>query len=150
MTKNISIDFANPYDVEEIRGLCLKWSKEMGHDISKQRIDSEINGVINNGRLFVAKLGDDIIGILGAIVVSPVWNGHKVAHEHYMFVRPDFRGLGLMKVFIEALERWAKIMGCSEVTFHPNVFGAPKVGSLVKAMERNGYAITGYEVTKGI
>ena len=141
---------ASKDDAVEIASLASTWVEEMGHNVDPLKILKEFEHYLNIGRVFTAKSEGKIVGMFIATIKTPIWNGHQVGNEECVFIDPSYRGKGLIVKFIKLFEEWSKYMGCTEVTFNPSIYGAPKLESFCKFLGRLGYSVTAHELTREI
>ena len=71
----------------------------------------------DTAEVIVATFEDQIIasGYVKKMVASDYFQYDEYAYLGFMYVDPDHRGKGVNRIIIEALERWAKDQGISEI-----------------------------------
>ncbi len=119
MTTGLVIRLAQPADIEamaELISLLFTVEEDFSVDMDKQRSGLEMFLKYPTGRcLLVAEQGQKVIGMCSAqILISTAEGGWKALVEDVV-VAEGFRGLGIGKKLLGALEEWAKLQGVTRM-----------------------------------
>jgi len=111
------------------------------YDIEKMITASDVE-------LVVACMDDKLIGSGYARVenVKPYLKHRQHAYLGFMYVDPQYRGKGVNKMIIDALEKWAASEGITELrldVYFPNA-------AAIKAYEKSGFTCHMLEMRKAV
>src|SRR5688572_23522061 len=122
--------------VEEIRRLFREYEAWLGLDLCFQGFEAELSGlpgkyVPPSGRLFLASVDGKTAG---CIALRKLEDG--ICEMKRLFVRKDFRGLGLGNKFIEKLIDEARLAGYKKMRLDTL---PDKMGKAVKLYRSHGF-----------
>lgn len=129
----------------EVFDLLLALHKEGGYaPLDAGRAAENCYRVMSEGRCFVARLGDEVIGTI-AMVEMPFWySGHTFLQDAWVYVKPKHRkktvGVKLMRAVREDAEASGKI---AFVTVN-NPDRRPKATTMSLFSQTAGYVPLGY------
>ena len=84
-------------------------------EYDREDVEKTLAHLVNdeNGILFVAEDGGEIIGMCGGLAHPIYFNhGHKSGQELFWWVKPGLRG-GIGKALLDAMEDEARSLGCA-------------------------------------
>ncbi len=98
--------------------------------------------------LLVAEINNEVIGSGYARIENskPYLRHEKHVYLGFMYVDPSYRGKGINRKIIEALEQWSLSKGITEMRLDVYVANAPAV----QAYEKVGFAKHMMEMRKGL
>lgn len=88
--------------------------------------DSKVIVAVHEGKV----IGSGYIKILAA---SPYFNHSQYGYIGFMFVQPDYRGRGIIKMIINELQSWARSRNITEIRLDVYNENAPAIRSYEKA-----------------
>jgi putative acetyltransferase len=106
---------ASPADLDTIRRLFREYEAEIGVDLCFQGFEQELAELPGSyapplGRLLIAKSGDEVIGCVG---LRPLKTDATICEMKRLYVRPNHRGTGLGRQFVERIVSEAHDAGYS-------------------------------------
>lgn len=143
------IRFATENDIPEMLPLYDEWADENHVPLPPKAAGNDIREMLQTGRVFLMTINGSIIGFMGAYISTLFWNGEKVAHEHYIFMKKEYRN-GCGEMLIKAFEKWAKFMGCKTLIITPNSFGTKRFRAVARRLESVGYHLHGMAMSKDV
>lgn len=145
---DVSIDFAQPGDLEAMAGLLgelFTQEEDFRPDDAKQRRGLQL--ILENpamGRLFVLRVGGQLAGMANVLITISTAEGAPVALLEDVIVGADFRGRGLGRRLLEHVLGWAGAAGMARITLltdHDNYRAQATYGRL-------GFALSGMRVMR--
>ncbi len=106
------IQAGTPSQVEEARRLFIEYSERLGLDLCFQNFEKELSELPGKyappeGRLFLAVFDESIAGCIGLRKI----NDDRTCEMKRLYVRPEFRGLGIGKAMALKLIEEARVIG---------------------------------------
>ena len=100
-----------PEHIEQVRTLFLEYGESLGFSLCFERFDEELKNLPGayappSGRLLLARSADHAAG---CIALRKLDTG--ICEMKRLYVRPDYRGLGLGRMLVERLIAEARIIG---------------------------------------
>ncbi|WIB61105.1 GNAT family N-acetyltransferase [Curtobacterium sp. MCLR17_007] len=139
-TASVTIaDLASPADAEAFRTLNEAWISRFFtlEDEDRKLLGDPVGQIIEpGGAVFVARLGDDVVGCVG---IAP--EGDGVFELVKMAVAPDHQGHGTGRRLIRAAVDRARELGAHRVTLETNA----TLASAVHLYETSGFRHLGPE-----
>jgi putative acetyltransferase len=105
------IDVSLPEHIEEARGLFLEYGGSLGFSLCFQSFDEELKNLPGaygppSGRLLLARYADHAAGCVALRRLEP-----GICEMKRLYVRPDYRGLGLGRMLVERVIAEARAIG---------------------------------------
>ena len=72
-----------------------------------EHLEKQIDVLLENGVIFVADDGADVVGMIAGISFTHPFSGQVTAVEYAWWVEPEFRGSSAGGRLLKAFERWA-------------------------------------------
>lgn len=118
--QDISIDFAQPADLEAMAGLLSElFAQEADFRPDPDRQRRGLRLILDNpalGRLFVLRVAGGVAGMANALITVSTAEGAPVMILEDVIVSARYRGNGLGKRLIEHVIAWAREEGMVRVT----------------------------------
>jgi len=132
-------------DVVVLIPLAAAWLREartdFGIDLDIETHLNDMQEYMNSDKADVLALQTDdgkIVGYMGIrSFPNPLGRGFD-AYEHLMFVHPDYRGMGAVRL-IRAAENWAKYHGCNHLILNASYMASAGCDRVCKLYEKMGY-----------
>jgi ribosomal protein S18 acetylase RimI-like enzyme len=107
------IQAETPSQVADARRLFIEYSERLGLDLCFQNFEKELSELPGNyappeGRLFLAISGERIAGCVG---LRKIGDDDRTCEMKRLYVRPEFRGLGIGKALALKLIEEARLIG---------------------------------------
>lgn len=117
------IRFATPDDIAECVAMGAAFFDESGYS-DETAFDADDTAATmqrliesEDGALLVAEIAGKIVGMAGALAYPHYFNtASKAAQELFWWVGPQYRGGSAGVRLLQALEAWAKALGCTTLT----------------------------------
>lgn len=132
-------DIATPADSEAFRTLNEAWISQFFtlEDEDRKLLDDPVGQIVEpGGAVFVARLGDTVIGCVGIVLVAP-----GVFELVKMAVSPVHQGHGTGRQLIAAALDRARVLGAHRVVLESNA----QLASAVHLYEAFGFRHLGHE-----
>lgn len=144
ISKRNSVRLAEYRDLRKIADLAIaflrdsEYSFEINPDKFLKTIEDFIKAEGNEKIcLVLVDVEDKPVGMLAAMVGSPMFSDTRIAQEIVWYIREDFRGPRESLTLIDIYERWAKSINCNFVQLsNLEILQGPKVEKLYL---RKGY-----------
>jgi GNAT superfamily N-acetyltransferase len=114
----IKVRFAEPKDIVNIGKVLKDGDSRLTvpyAPVDDVRLHQWILEVIDQGICAVADLSGRIVGVIGASAYQPKWSREWAMDVEIYYIMPTFRGAGLEKALLSAVEGWcdakARILG---------------------------------------
>lgn len=106
------IQAETPSQIEDARRLFIEYSEWLGLDLCFQNFEKELSELPGSyappeGRLFLAVFDERIAGCIGLRKI----NDHCTCEMKRLYVRPEFRGLGIGRALALKLIEEARLVG---------------------------------------
>jgi putative acetyltransferase len=106
------IQAETPSQIEDARRLFIEYSEQLGLDLCFQNFEKELSELPGSyappeGRLFLAVFDGKIAGCIGLRKI----NDDRTCEMKRLYVRPEFRGLGIGRTMASKLIEEARIIG---------------------------------------
>lgn len=143
---------ATPDDHSEIAAMLADFHAAAGSQYTNFDRESALKTIdhlatLSTGAVLVAEQEKRLYGVIAGIIIPVFVDFSQLqAHEAFMWVRPEARGVGAGAGLIAGLEAWAQARGAKTLTmvaFHGS--DADGVGALYR---RRGYAPFEYHFIK--
>lgn len=105
----IEVRLAEPKDVVNIGKILKEADSRLTTPyapVDDVRLHQWILSVIDAGICAVADLSGRIVGVIGASAYQPEWSRGWAMDVGFYYVYPQFRGAGLEKTLLDAIEGW--------------------------------------------
>ena len=148
--ENLQIDIliATNNDIHELAILAQSWAAEMEYKVQLEEIEEDLKRMVSTGVVIFSRQCGEIVGMMSGFITYHYWVHEKTAHEHWFFVRPDKRNLGIGDILLDAFMAWAKSMQCNSVIVSPNKFGSLRPEILAKYLFKKGYDFHGFQMRR--
>jgi GNAT superfamily N-acetyltransferase len=105
------IDVTLPEHIEEARSLFLEYGSSLGFSLCFQSFDEELKNLPGaygppSGRLLLVRYGEDAAGCVALRRLEL-----NICEMKRLYVRPDYRGLGLGRMLVERVIAEARSIG---------------------------------------
>lgn len=134
--------------LQSLVSLSQEWARQMGYQVRDAEIWEDMARMVDQGVIYMALENDQIVGMMSGLCYTVFWTGEKVAEEHWFFVHPEYRKLGVGKILEKAFRGWAVARGCHSVIITPNRYGDLNPKKVADYLEREGYEIHGYRMKR--
>ena len=137
MKNNINIYETNPdNEIEEVRSLFLEYANSLNFDLCFQRFDEELKSLPGKysppgGLILLAKVNDKYAGC-----VALRDSGDSICEMKRLYVRPEFRGLGIGKSLCDNLIEKSRQIGYKKMRLDTI---AEKMQSAIKLYKSYGF-----------
>ena len=137
MKNNINIYETNPdNDIEEVRSLFLEYANSLNFDLCFQGFDEELKSLpgkysLPGGFILLAKINDDYVGCIALHDL-----GDNICEMKRLYVRPEFRGLGIGKSLCDNLIEKSRQIGYKKMRLDTI---AEKMQSAIKLYKSYGF-----------
>lgn len=107
------IQAETPSQIEDARKLFIEYSEWLGLDLCFQNFEKELSELPGSyappeGRLFLAVFEKRIAGCIG---LRKIGDDERTCEMKRLYVRPEFRGLGIGRVMVSKLIEEARVVG---------------------------------------
>jgi len=90
---------------------------------------------------YVAMSGDDLTGLVHALVHPSTWSAACYCYLEDLFVAPAARGTGTARALIEAVAEQAAIRGAERVYWHTQEFNGPARSLYDRVARRTSFVV---------
>lgn len=127
-----------PEQIEQARTLFREYETWLGLDLCFQGFDEELRNLpgkysMPDGRLLLASVDGNLAGCIALRKLEDA-----ICEMKRLYLREDFRGLGLGKTMIEKLIDEARMIGYLKIRLDTY---PPKMGKAVKLYESHGFTV---------
>lgn len=136
------IKYVSAYDkLEDVRRLITEYTNSLGIDLDFQNYDKEtadLNGRYGppNGRMYICYVNNLPAGIIGLTGFAP-----KIGEMKRLYVKPEFRGMGIAKKLCEIIISDAIKIGYEKILLDslPDMYAAQHLYRLLGFEEIDAY-----------
>ncbi|MGB7207829.1 MAG: GNAT family N-acetyltransferase [Pyrinomonadaceae bacterium] len=123
--------------IEDVRAIFREYEAWLGLDLCFQGFEDELNQLPGryacpDGRLFLASVDEKLAGCIALRKLED-----DICEMKRLYLREEFRGLGLGNTMIEKLIEEAQVIGYSKMRLDTY---PPKMGKAVKLYESHGFS----------
>lgn len=98
-----------------------------------EKVADFVRRVSREGLAVVSVEGEAITGLMLGDVIEPWYSAHRMAVDHVLYVRPQYRGTRAALMLVKAWVRWA--LDCGVTQIRPGVStGDPRAEQLYAAL----------------
>lgn len=110
---------------------------------SRQKLTDILTGNVKNSQFFLNVAIDDekIVGGLCAIIGTPLFSWEAIAYDHFFYIKPEKRAMGLATELVATYVEWAKERRVRRVTLS-NSMGR-NVEQFARLASRHGFEQVG-------
>jgi GNAT superfamily N-acetyltransferase len=132
------VDYAAPYDQAAFKTIINMYACDPmggGESIEPAILERLCRDLaqIPVARSWLAWHDDKPIGLLNAFKVYSTFKGRPLMNVHDIAVHPDFRGQGVGRQLLTALEQYAKSQNCCKITLEVLTGNMPARQAYIKA-----------------
>lgn len=144
MTQTLTIRKANIIDTKDILELISEFYeeglKECGLKFTDYSLNKTAEHFINNGIVIVVEDNDNLVGIIGGIIVPSIFDEtEKIAQEMMWFIKKDYRKGELAKDLLNRFEQEARNLGANHIAVA--AMGNMRNEVLDRFYRHNGYTL---------
>ncbi len=140
----LTIRKANIIDTKDILELISEFYeeglKECGLRFTDYSLNKTAEHFINNGIVIVVQDEDNLVGIIGGIIIPSIFDEtEKIAQEMMWFIKKEYRQGSLAKDLLQRFEQEAKLLGAKHIVMVS--IGNMKNEILDRFYKNNGYRL---------
>ena len=131
-------------DVSSVRPLLERWRHEtngvlLGVEIDIEHVVADVARLIDDPNADVLGLVRDglIVGFMGVQAFKSPTGPQGVVNEHYLYVAPEYRGMGAVRL-IKAAKSWAASRHCDRLLLNASYLASSQHDMACKLYERLG------------